>query len=142
MAKFRKIKEEITPEKQNEKPYKRFNFRLLIRLAACFTVVFGIYVYCIRYAEINRNIVMQEITLWTYLIITTLLGCLFVIFNRGLSRDIPTERDLPTEWDRNKKLDYIEKCKKGKEKAKTVLIFFIPFLLTLFIDIINIFFFG
>lgn len=119
-----------------------FNYRLLVRLAASFVVIFGTYVFLIKLAEKNGSLLLQEITLWAYLILTTVVGSLFIIWNRGVSRDIPTPRDLPADWSDAKKEEFIEKYIASKAKAKKLLIILIPLLLTFFIDIINVFFFG
>lgn len=71
-----------------------------------------------------------------YLGITTLLAVLFIILNRGIERALPTEGDLPDSMTHEEKTAYIALAVKRKGQAKQVLMLLIPFLLTIFIDMV------
>ena len=124
-----------SPEK---KPGKT---KLTLQLALSFTVTVGLYFTMMKIGELKGNFLIQEITLFSYMGAAILLGALYVIFNKGVSSDVPKEDDLPDDWSDEKKREFVEQRKKDRAKAKKVLIFLLPVVVTLFIEIINLFYF-
>ena len=130
-------REKVTAGKEKKKVDKK----LVVKLLVSFLAIFSVYFTLMRVGEIYGILLIQKITFFTYIGAITLLGSLYVIFNKGVSRDVPTESDLPDTMSREEKLDLIEMRLRDREKAKKVLIFLLPFVLTLFVDVINVFYF-
>ncbi len=117
-----------------KKSFKGINWRLVGKLLLSFTVIFGLYVTLLKIAEINRSFLMQDIVMIVYSSVTTVVLCIFIVLNRGVSRDIPTKEQLNKGWSDSQKTEFIEKYVKSKEKAKKWLIILIPLLFTLLFD--------
>ena len=137
MAKRVKRKK-FTPESDGRKNLRKsleeLNWRLVGKLLLSFTVIFGLYVTLLKVAEINRSFLMQDIVMIVYSSVTTVVLCIFIVLNRGISRDIPTKEQLNSKWSDKEKTEFIEKYVKSKEKAKKWLIILIPLLFTLLFD--------
>ena len=128
-------------EEAGENGRKKTGLPLAIKLALSFVFIVGTYFAAIKVGEIMKLFLIQKITLITYIAAATVLGSLYVIFNKGVSNDVPEAGDLPDEWSREEKELFIEKRKKDREKAKKVLIFLLPVIVALLIDVINVFYF-
>ena len=135
MAK-RARRKKLTLENENNlrKSFKELNWRLVGKLLLSFTLIFGLYVTLLKIAEINRSFLMQDIVMIVYSSVTTVVLCIFIVLNRGVSRDIPTKEQLNKGWSDSQKTEFIEKYVKSKEKAKKWLIILIPLLFTLLFD--------
>jgi len=144
--KKKRKKRSFVPESEAKTELKRklkqFNRKIVIRLLISFVVVFGIYQLCIKLSEIYGIFLIQEIMLSVYYIATTVIACIFIVQNRGISNDIPTPDQLSPNWSAEKKEDFIEKYKASKEKAKKWLYILIPLIFTLLIDTIYLFYFD
>ena len=136
MSKSKKIKSNI--EKSNRTDMKsafgQFNWRLAGKLLLSFAVIFGLYQVLLNIAETNKNPAMQEMVMIIYSVATTVVACIFIVLNRGISNDIPTKEQLRDDWSDEKKLQFIEKYTESKKKAKKWLIVLIPLLFTLLFD--------
>ena len=117
-----------------KKSFGELNWRLVGKLLLSFTIIFGLYVTLLKVAEINRSFLMQDIVMIVYSSVTTVVFCIFIVLNRGISRDIPTKEQLNQSWSDSQKTEFIEKYVKSKEKAKKWLIILIPLLFTLLFD--------
>ena len=117
-----------------KKRFGELNWRLVGKLLLSFTIIFGLYVTLLKVAEINRSFLMQDIVMIVYSSVTTVVFCIFIVLNRGISRDIPTKEQLNQSWSDSQKTEFIEKYVKSKEKAKKWLIILIPLLFTLLFD--------
>ncbi len=111
-------------------------------LLVSFLVIFGIYQLLLHLAVRLNNPAIQEATLVIYSGALTVLFVIFVILNKGISKDIPTKEVLPDEWDDGKKERFIESYVVGKQKARKLLYIIIPLALTLMIDIAYLFYFN
>lgn len=111
-------------------------------LVLCFAVVFGIYQLMLKLAVWLNEPVIQEITLSVYSGALTVLLVIFIIMNKGISKDIPTKEVLPDEWDDEKKESFIESYVTGKQKARKLLLIIIPLIVTILIDMIYLFYFN
>ena len=139
MGKSKKLKRQI---RQNQEPQKKFNTKLALMLVLCFAVIFGIYQLMINLAVWLNEPMIQEMTLTVYSVALTVLFVIFVILNKGISKDIPTKEVLPDEWSDEKKEKFIEGYVTGKQKARKLLLFIIPLILTLLIDMAYLFYFN
>ena len=137
MKKKRTAREKISPAKEK----KKIDVKLVIKLLVSFFVIFSVYFTMMKIAEIYGILLIQKITFFTYIGAITLLGSLYVVFNKGVSRDVPTEDDLPDTMSKEEKRELVEMRLRDREKAKKVLIFLLPFVLTLLVDVINVFYF-
>lgn len=97
-------------------------------LLLIFVVVFTVY-----YAACELNFYP---ILPIYLGVITVLAVVFIILNRGLERALPTPNDLPDSMSPAEKQAYIDLAVKRKGQARQVLMLLIPFLLTIFIDMV------
>ena len=135
----KKIKKKRYSSESNNKrdiqnSFKEFNWRLAGKLLLSFTIIFGLYVTLLKIAENNRSLLMQDIVMIVYSSVTTIVLCIFIVLNRGISKDIPTKEQLNENWSDEKKTQFIENYVKSKEKAKKWLIILIPLLFTLLFD--------
>ena len=104
-----------------KKAVKEFNWRLAGKLLLSFAIIFSIYLFALNYAEAHRNPLLQNVVLIIYSGATTVIACVFIILNRGVSNDIPTKEQLRDDWSDEKKTEYIEKLIESKKKAKKLL---------------------
>ena len=132
--KKKRVNSERDTKKDIQKSFKEFNWRLFGKLLLSFTVIFGLYVTLLKIAENTRSLLMQDIVMIVYSSATTIVLCIFIILNRGISRDIPTKEQLNEKWSDEEKTEFIESYVKSKEKAKKWLIILIPLLFTLLFD--------
>lgn len=142
---MKKKKRVFIPEseaKENvKKSFRNFNWRLALKELIIFTVTFLLYNGALKIAEIKQSIVIENIALISITAIMTLLGVAFIIVNRGVSRDIPTEDDLPNEWEKEKKTEFIAEIKECRNKSKKILVWLIPVIFTFLFDMIRVFLF-
>lgn len=111
-------------------------------LLVCFAVIFGLYQLLLHLAVWLNEPMIQGATLIIYSGALTVLFVIFVILNKGISKDIPTKEVLPDTWEDEKKEKFIESYVIGKQKARKLLLFIIPLVLTLLIDMIYLFYFN
>ncbi len=110
------------------KPKKKIDWKRRGILLLIFAVVFTVY-----YAACELEFYP---ILPIYLGITTILAVVFIILNRGLERAVPTRDDLPDHMSIEEKDAYIALALKRKGQARQVLMLLIPFILTIFIDMV------
>ena len=77
--------------------------------------------------------------MWSYMVILTVLVVLYILYNRGFSRKGITVDMLPDEWDDDKKQSFVEDADKRLEGSKWMLVLIISFLLTFFLDAVELF---
>ncbi len=138
-----KKKNAIAKNSSNTRPqksFKDFNWNLAGKLLISFAVIFSVYQFCLKLAETNNSVWMQNLTLIIYSGATTVIAVIFIIKNRGVSNDIPTPEQLPDTWSTDEKTKFIEDLIKSKNSAKKLLIVLIPLILTLLIDMIYLFY--
>ncbi len=140
MAKNRK-RRHFEAEKENNAPKNAFNWKLAGKLLLYFAAIFGLYQLLLKIAEMNRSPLMQSIVMTVYSGATTIVACVFLFLNRGVTKDIPTKEQLRDDWSDEKKEKYIEKYVESKEKAKRLLFILIPLIFTLLFDTIYLMFF-
>lgn len=134
MAKKKHKKQNTYQQSEREAP--KFNYKLALLLFICCAVVMTIYFSTIKICEQYGNLLIPQILFHSYIIIPTVLAVVFIIMNRGVSSDIPSESDLPSEWNSEKKADFLESYIASKKKARKIMLFIIPFLVTLMADFI------
>lgn len=87
---------------------------------------------------------MLNLKIWIitpiYLGIAGLLVIAILIFNRGISGEIPCAEDLREDWSEEEKQAYIQKLTIGKKYARLLMFFLFPMLLVISIDLIYIYF--
>lgn len=123
-------------DRQREETAPSFNYKLALLLFACCAVVMTVYFATIKICEQYGNFLIPKILFHSYIIIPTVLAVIFIIMNRGVSSDIPSENDLPSEWDGEKKKLFLESYTASKKKARKIMLFIIPFIVTLMADFI------
>lgn len=140
MGKKKRKRRSFVPESEAKeavkKSFREFDWKLLGRLALRFVCVFGVYQLLLKLAEIYRRQVIADATVLAYIAITTVLLVIFVILNKGVSNDIPTKEQLRDDWTDGQKQEYIDKLIEGKKKAKPLLLWIIPLIFTLLMDML------
>lgn len=117
----------ILPENATEEvASKRKKLKDLLWVLLVFIPVYGIFRVAVHF-EIKYIYPI-------YLAALTVLLVLFMFYNRGFSTTVPTHEMLPDEWNAEEKDKYISDCKKGKARAKKIMIFIFPLILTFLID--------
>lgn len=129
-----KLKRKINRENKADTSRKKsnFNFKLLFQLIGTFILVFGIYQTACYFAF--------KPILPIYLVITTVLLCVYIVLNRGFSVKPPLAEQLPDAWSEETKQKYIEEDIERKKKAKKLMIWIFPFVLTFLIDMVYLFY--
>ena len=120
---------------------KKFIKRFLI-LILNFAVFYGILRISIEVGERTGQA-------WLYYLVTVLLAvalvALFVAFfilNGFTFNTNPTDpEELPDEWDEEKKQAFLEKQETGKRKAKKLIYFILPLIMTAGVSFIELHFF-
>ena len=107
--KRRKAKKPSSNKPDLKKNLKKINWKIITKLLLIFAAVFGVYQFCIKLSEYYGIFLIQEIMLTVYYIATTVIACVFVVLNRGISNDIPTPEQLPSDWSKEKKEEFILK---------------------------------
>ena len=77
--------------------------------------------------------------MWGYMIILTVLVIVYIVYNRGFSRNGLTPEMLPADWNDEKKREFIDSAVRRKSGSKWMLIFIIAFVVTFLVDAIEIF---
>ena len=138
MAKKKRKRRSIVPESEAKnavkKSFREFNWKLAGKVFALFVVVFSVYQALLKIGENTGNLAICYWTVIAYVGITTILLGLFIILNRGISNDVPTRDQLKNTMSDEEKDAFIEEIKAVRKRAKKVLVFVIPFILTLLID--------
>lgn len=111
---------------------KKFNFRLLFALIGLIVLFFTVYRVFIYYESV--------VGMWIYTIAAAALMIAFVAVNRGFTMERTPEEDLPAEWDGEKKRKYLESEEKRRKAAKTIMLFLMPILITLLLDMAELYF--
>ncbi len=140
MGKNKKIKKFLRQSKDEQT--KKFNWKLALKLSVYFVIIFSVYQLALKAAVWLNEPIIQEITMIVYSSALTVVAVIFIILNKGVSRDIPTKEVLPQDWDDEKKEIFIDKYIRSKEKAKKLLLVLIPLILTLMIDMVYLFYFN
>ena len=78
--------------------------------------------------------------MWIYTVAAAALMIAFVAVNRGFTMERTPEEDLPAEWDGEKKRKYLESEEKRRKAAKTIMLFLMPILITLLLDMAELYF--
>lgn len=78
-----------------------------------------------------------EFVLIGYMVVTTVLILIYLIYNRGMSRRGVTEEMLPDAWSTEQKRAFIEDGERRFQRSKWLLIPIIAFLFTFFYDVIE-----
>lgn len=111
---------------------KKFNFPLLFALIGLIILFFTVYRIFIYFESV--------VGMWIYTVAAAALMIVFVIVNRGFTMGKTDEADLPEDWDNEKKQAYLENEAKRRRAAKTIMLFLMPILITLLLDMAELFF--
>ena len=112
---------------------RKVNWRLALKELAIFLVMFGVLEAC------NANSEKHPVffyAFYVYYIALILLVAVFIIVNRGFSRDVPTPEQLSDAMTQGEKEEYINKLKKAHENGKRILVILIPLLFTVLFDFV------
>lgn len=116
-----------------EKSGKPFPLRLALILSINTVVFFGIYCFFVMRQGINW-------IFWLYYGALAASALAYVIINRGFALDKLTYSSLPREWTDEKKNAFLSARDERKKKSKWLLTIIFPLCLTVFFDIIYLFF--
>ena len=145
MSKKKKKRRSFVPESEAKnavkKSFAEFNWKLAGKLFLYFVVIFGIYQFCLKLAEIYANRVICDVVVIVYVIATTVLAAVFIIMNRGVSNDIPTKEQLRDTMSDDEKEKFINDLIESRKKAKKLLLILIPLIFTLLFDMLYLLFF-
>lgn len=114
---------------QSNGGFLKYGLLLLFNTA----VIFGVYCF----------FVMREGVLWLFWLYYIALAAVslgYVIYNRGFSRDKLTYAELPNDWSEEQKKEFLRSRDERKKKSKWLLTLLFPLVLTVFFDIIYLFF--
>ena len=115
-----------------EEPKRPFPLKLFLLLFINTVLFFG--VYCFFVMKWNINWIF-----WLYYGLLFGFGVAYVLYNRGFVYDKMTESTLPVEWSTEKKQAFLAKRSERKTKSKWMLTIIIPLCLTIFFDIVYLF---
>ncbi len=74
-----------------------------------------------------------------YLVITAALAVAYFIVNRGFGKPDGDPSLLPAAWSAAEKCAYIEDANRRHEKAKGILLWLLPFVATVMLDVMHLF---
>lgn len=117
----------------DDRPAKPFPTKLVLLLFFNTVLLFGIYCYFVMRKNVNW-------LFWLYYIALAAVGLAYIIYNRGFSRDKLTAADLPLSWSEEKKAEFIAERDERKRKSKWLLTILFPLCLTIFFDVMYLFF--
>lgn len=115
------IKKGLTPQQAKK----------IISLALAFILVVGVYILIIKYESLVGTAILYALT--------TVLLMVCLICNGGFNKDIPTPDMLRDDWSAEKKEKFIRRLKKGKQIAKSLMIWLLPLLCVVMFDIFYLF---
>ncbi len=128
----RKLRKAL-PEEKKERRRLPGGVVKLLQLAGAFLLMFAVYQTACYFAF--RPIMV------IYWVAAGVLFLVYVVLCRGFSARTLTEDDLRPELPNEEKQAFLAEDTKRKAVAKKVLIWFLALLLTLFIDIVYLFYF-
>ena len=96
-------------------------------------VIFG--AYCFFVMRLNINWIF-----WLYYGALAASALAYVIYNRGFAADKLTYSSLPKDWSEEKKHSFLMQRDEKKKKSKWLLTIIFPLCLTVFFDIIYLYF--
>lgn len=120
----------FSPEPRPKKPIpKKWVLLLLVNTV----VIFGIYSFFVMRMNINW-------IFWLYYAALAVTGIGYLIYNRGFSEDKLTLEMLPPEWSEEKKHAFLFARDERKRRSKWLLTILFPLCITIFFDIIFLFY--
>lgn len=144
MAKKRKKRKSFVPESEAKdalkKSFSEFNWKLLGKLGINFVIIYGLFLFGLKMAEIYRLEFLVKVIYIVYISATTVLASVFIFMNRGISNDVPTKEQLRDDWSDEKKEEFIKDLIQSRKKAKKLLLILIPLIFTLLFDTVYLFF--
>ena len=111
---------------------KPFPTKLVLVLLLNTVVLFG--VYCLLVMKWNINWIF-----WVYYGLTAATSLAYLLYNRAFSREKLTADMLPSDWSYEKKTAFLADRDERKRKSKWLLTLIFPLCLTIFFDIIYLF---
>ena len=120
-------------ERCDEKSGNPFPWRLALVLSINTLLIFGIYCFFVMRQDINW-------IFWVYYGALAASALAYVIINRGFALDKLTPSSLPPDWSEEKKQGFLRARDERKRKSKWLLTIIFPLCLTVFFDIIYLFF--
>ena len=74
-----------------------------------------------------------------YLVITAVLAIAYFVVNRGFGNPVTDADVLPSGWSAAEKCAYVEAAARRHEKARGILLWLLPFVVTLMLDVMHLF---
>ena len=121
--------------KDREKRKK--SVRRLLLLFLLFCVFEGVYQAGLYYEQ--THMVESSYVFLAYLYAALALLLVFVVMNRGLSREEVTPEMVKPIYQKEERVQIAAKINRGKKRARIVLYFLIPLLLVLLLDLADLF---
>jgi len=120
-----------TNNKKSKTNHKSTKARTLLYLALNFVIVFGVYRLCIHLRWAWGTVL--------YLIAAAALSVVYYVVNRGFGTPIRDPALLPGEWNAAKKKEYMDWAEERHRRARGILYWLLPIIVTLMIDAVDIF---
>lgn len=118
----------MNTDKENKAKEKR----ILIKLLLVITVT----VFLLTFYQVSPSLGIFTYVSWGYMILATVLIVVYILYNRGMSRNGITAEMLPEDWDEDKKRDFIDSAKKRMKRSQWMLIVIFGILFTFAYDAI------
>ena len=101
------------------------------------TVLLSLVLLAFYYFSLNFS--FFPFVMWGYMIVLAVLVTVYLIYNRGMSRNGITEDMLPDEWDVQKKKAFVDDAKMRMSKSRWMLVFIIAFIVTFVAEAVTLF---
>ena len=110
---------------------KNQKLRTLLFLVLNFIIVFAVYQLCLHMEWMAGT--------YVYIAAAAVRAVAYYIVNRGFGQPITDEAALPEAWSAEEKCAYIKDVRARHERAKKLLYWLFPIVITLMIDVLDLF---
>ncbi len=105
--------------------------KTLLLLVLNFAIVFTVYQLLVNLHPFAGTIL--------YIVAAAALAIAYYVINRGFGAPVTDDAELPASWSPVQKCAYVEDARARFEKAKKLLLWFFPVILTLLFDVTYLF---
>ena len=86
------------------------------------------------YCSLRVPGIFFPVVMFSYMITLTVLMIVYIVYNRGFSREGVTEEMLPPEWTQEQKFEFIESGRVRLQRSKWILVFIIAIFFTFIVE--------
>lgn len=126
IRKYRVKKHELAAQHDLKTALGKFNWKLLLRLAVSFIVIFSVFLVAVKF-EFGA-------IYYIYIAATLVCAVCFAVFSHGCVGKIPEREDLSDTLTDAQKDEWLAKIRRDRSKSRFFLMLLIPLLLTFMID--------